>query len=265
MKEIRLNQNVHLSGGFEEYVIDSERDLDVSLVMDQDAQALFRIRNAKSLRIRAYCSAGVNASVLFWNECDHELVTDESFEVQKDAHLVAAYGECGNAVTRRMVYMALREEGAHGEVLSATLAACRKEYRMNVVNFAPHTTGEMKNFAVVLKGGRLMIDAIGSIVHGARKSKSHQTSRALSFEEGQFSEILPELLIDENDVEASHAMSIGRVDDDQLYYLMSRGLTQAQVTALISAGYLLPVAEVIENEEVKTVLKNELERKLSAL
>jgi Fe-S cluster assembly protein SufD len=123
----------------------------------------------------------------------------------------------------------------------------------------------MRNFAVVMKQGRLMIDAIGSIVNGAKQSKNHQTSRALSFEDGQHSTILPELLIDENDVEASHAMSIGRVDDEQLYYLMSRGLTLPQVTALISSGYLMPVADVIENEEVRSVLREELERKLSAL
>lgn len=134
-----------------------------------------------------------------------------------------------------------------------------------MVNFAPHTLGEMRNFAVVMKQGRLMIDAIGSIVNGAKQSKNHQTSRALSFEDGQHSTILPELLIDENDVEASHAMSIGRVDDEQLYYLMSRGLTLPQVTALISSGYLMPVADVIENEEVRSVLREELERKLSAL
>lgn len=66
-------------------------------------------------------------------------------------------------------------------------------------------------------------------------------------------------------VEASHAMSIGRVDDEQLYYLMSRGLTLPQVTALISSGYLMPVADVIEKEEIRSVLREELERKLSAL
>ena len=110
-----------------------------------------------------------------------------------------------------------------------------------------------------------MIDAIGTIVRGAKRAKSHQTSRALSFEEGQRSTILPELLIDENDVEASHAMSIGSVDDEQLYYMMSRGLTVSQCTSLLSAGYLLPVVDVIDNEEVSNALRSELERKLSAL
>ncbi|MBQ9328309.1 MAG: SufD family Fe-S cluster assembly protein [Solobacterium sp.] len=265
MNTIRVNQDIRLSEGFSEYVIDSERDLELTLSGEGKCQALFRIKHAKSLRLRGYTADDSEMSVLFWNESTDPLVSDESFEVNERAHLSVAYGECEAAETRRKIYVALRRPYAFAEVHSATLAANRKEYRMNVVNFAPHTTGEMNNYAVVLNQGRLMIDAIGTIVKGAKGAKSHQTSRALSFESGQRSTILPELLIDENDVEASHAMSIGRVDDEQLYYLMSRGLTMPQCTALISAGYLLPVADVIDNEEVRNVLKAELERKLSAL
>ncbi len=265
MTEIRVNQHIRLTGGFQEYVIDSERALDLSITCEESCQALFRIRNAKSLRIRGYAADRANASLLFWNECSGELNADEVYEVNEDAKLTVAYGECSEGAVERSTYVALRRPYAHAEVLTATLASCRKDYRMNVVNFAPHTYGEIRNFAVVLKEGRLMIDAIGSIVKGAKGSRSHQTSRALSFEDGQHSTILPELLIDENDVEASHAMSIGRVDDEQLYYMMSRGLTLSQVTALLSSGYLMPVADVIDNEAVRAVLREELERKLSAL
>ena len=76
---------------------------------------------------------------------------------------------------------------------------------------------------------------------------------------------LNELLIDENDVQASHAMSMGRVDDDQLYYLMSRGLTMQQCTSLISTGYLMPIADVIDQEELRNTLRKELEGKISSL
>ena len=123
----------------------------------------------------------------------------------------------------------------------------------------------MKEYAVVLGKGRLTIEAIGKIVKGAYRSESHQTSRALSFEEGQNATILPELLIDEDDVQASHAMSMGRVDEDALYYLMSRGLSVQQCTSLISQGYLMPITETLNNEELKTKLKEEMERKISEL
>ena len=111
--------------------------------------------------------------------------------------------------------------------------------------------------------GSLVIDAVGRIVKGAHRSESHQTSRALCFEDGQTSKILPELLIDEDDVQASHAMSIGRMDEDQLYYMMSRGLSVEECASLVSTGYLMPVCDVIDHEELRTALRQELERKLS--
>ena len=265
MRDIHVNEDILLEEGLTEFCIDSNRDLDLSIRCQNHSQALFRIKRAKSLRIRGFADDGVESTVLFWNECEAPLRCEENYEVNSGSHLVVAYGECAGAAVDRSAYMALRKPEAHGELLSASLVNEQVSYRMNVVNFAPHTLGEIRNFAVVLKHGTLMIDAIGKIVKGAVRSKSHQTSRALSFEEGQRSTILPELLIDENDVEASHAMSIGRVDDEQLYYMMSRGLSLPQCTALLSAGYLLPVTDVIDNEEVRSALRSELERKLSAL
>ena len=110
-----------------------------------------------------------------------------------------------------------------------------------------------------------MIDAVGKIVKGAKKSESHQVSRALSFEEGQSATILPELLIDEDDVQASHAMSIGKVEEKDLFYMMSRGLSLKECTKLISLGYLLPITETISDEILKETLQKELERKISEL
>jgi ABC-type transport system involved in Fe-S cluster assembly, permease component len=110
-----------------------------------------------------------------------------------------------------------------------------------------------------------MIDAVGKIIKGAYRSESHQTSRALSFAEGQNATILPELLIDEDDVQASHGMSMGRVDEDALYYLMSRGLSVQQCTSLISQGYLMPITETLQNDDLKKKLKEEMERKMDEL
>jgi Fe-S cluster assembly protein SufD len=265
MRAIHVNEDIRLESGFEEFVIDSERDLGLSISGEGSCQAFFRILRAKSLRIRGFAARESDISLVFWNESQAKLCADENYEVMENGHLVVAYGECGGGDTDRSSYVALRQRHAHAEILSASLVNEKKNYRMNVVNFAPKTLGEIRNFAVVREQGKLMIDAIGKIVKGAKGAKSHQTSRALSFAAGQSSEILPELLIDENDVEASHAMSIGRVDDEQLYYLMSRGLTMQQCTALISTGYLMPVTEVLANEELRTALQKELERKIEAL
>ena len=265
MTPVHVNTDIRVSGGYSEYLIDSERDLEVTFRFREDADVFVRISACRNLRIRAFADSGVKAALLFWNDSAAALNADESYEVMKDAALTVAYCECNEGETKRRTNAVLRESGAYALISTASLVNSSKHYDIMVVNDAPHTAGEMKNYAVVLKEGRLMIDAVGKIIKGAYGSTSHQTSRAMSFEEGQKTTILPELLIDENDVQASHAMSIGRIDEDILYYMMSRGMNMQQCTSLISAGYLMPVTEVIENDELKEKLRGELERKMADL
>lgn len=265
MTPIRLSTDILLKEGYSEYEIDSERNLEITFRGSAKSDVFIRVVRADHIRIRAFIEGSAEVSFLFWNVSDHETEIDESYEVLENAKLTIACGECNSVSSTRKTYVALRGRDAEALVSSASLVQAKKNYSMNVVNFAPHTHGEIKNYAVVLKDGVLMIDAIGRIVKGAYRSENHQTSRALSFEDGQKSTILPELLIDENDVQASHAMSIGRMDDDQLYYMMSRGLTPQQCTTLISTGYLMPITEVINNDELREKLAGEMERKIGEL
>lgn len=265
MNAIHVSTDIVLPSGYSEYVIDTERDVEITFYAKENSDVYVRIEKAKYIKIRTFAQRGCEVSYLFWNASKKPLEADETHEVLGNANVTVAYGECNGADTKRETFVALREEGANALVSSATLVDCEKNYRMQVVNYAPHTYGDMKNYSVVMKQGKLTIDAIGKVIKGAHGSQSHQTSRALSFEAGCHAMILPELLIDENDVLASHAMSIGRVDEDQLYYLMSRGLSVKQCTSLISTGYLMPVTETLNNESLKEKLKEEMERKLDEL
>ena len=265
METISTSKTIIPAAGYSAYEIDAAEAVRLELRAVSGCDVFFRVLRCPKLEIESVTEEGVKASVLFYNSSGETLKTEEVHNVKKDASLTIAYGECNGADTFRTVRVNLQESGANALLSSASLVNEKKEYRIDVANLAPHTNGEIRNFAVVLEKGRLMIDAIGRIVKGAYRSESHQTSRALSFAEGQRSEILPELLIDENDVQASHAMSIGRVDEDQLYYMMSRGLSVQQCTSLISTGYLMPITKVIENEELRNMLAEEMERKIAEL
>ena len=265
METVRTSQTLVLPEGYSAYEINADEDLSLQLKITRPCDVFVRILKAAKMQVNIEAAEGVKAAVLFYNSSKDTVTSSECHTVMKDADLTVAYGECNGAETYRNVKMELKESGANALLSTASLVNEKKEYRMEVANLAPHTSGDIRNFAVVLSEGRLMIDAIGRIVKGAYRSESHQTSRALSFAEGQRSEILPELLIDENDVQASHAMSIGRVDEDQLYYMMSRGLSIEQCTSLISTGYLMPVTEVLKNEELRSTLAEEMERKITEL
>lgn len=247
--------------GFQEYEIDCT-EAELQLDLKEDCELFVRITKASALKIEARLNEGIRASVLFWNDSKDPMVANESYEVGDYGDLTVAYGECNDASTKRKTDILLKGKESRAMLSSASLVNTNKEYRMDLENSGVRSIGNIRNYAVVLKNGKLMIDAIGKINKGAKKAQSHQTSRALAFEEGQNATILPELLIDENDVQASHAMSIGKVDESHLYYMMSRGLDMKQCTMLISEGYLLPITDYISDEKLRSALKDELERKI---
>ena len=249
----------------EEYIIEAEGEVDLSLVFNKSSNLFFSLKGLTKLNIEAKIKENFDVSIFFSNDNDTDIEVVEKYEVKQDGKLVVSYSDFNENKTNRYTEIKLIEEGASGTINSASLVNSDKNYRFIVENVAKNTNGLLNNYAVVLKDGKLMIDAIGKIDKGASHSESHQTSRALSFAPGQKTTILPELLIDENDVKASHAMSIGRMDDDQLYYLMSRGLSIEECTSLVSVGYLYPILENIKDDELKNNIKENLERKLSNL
>ena len=265
MTLVRESTEISLGEGYASYEIDSEKPLKLKLTGTGHSDAFIRILNCPELTVTAEAGEGAQMTVLFWNGNTDKMHASEKYTVKRDAALKVAYAEVEQADTERNTDIELAETGASAVLSSAVLTGVRKEFNVRVASLAPHTDGRMQNYSVVLKGGRYVMHATGEIVKGAVRSESHQTSRALCFDEGMTSEILPILLIDENDVQASHATSLGRVDEDQLYYMQSRGLTPKQCTALISTGYLMPVTQVIDNPQLRDELKEELERKISEL
>lgn len=257
---IKDNDTLNIDSGFNSYEINSDTDINLNLNLKNDCDLFIRINKVKNLNINASISG--KSSIVFWNDSNDSINAIENYDVINDGDLTLAYGECNDGITKRKLDVNLKDKNTNALVASASLVSNKKNYQIYVINENLKTSGNIKNFAVILENGDLMIDAVGKIVKGAKRSKSHQVSRALSFKENQKATILPELLIDENDVEASHAMSIGRVDEKHLYYMMSRGLNINDCTKLISLGYLLPITEYINNEELSNTLKEELERKI---
>ena len=84
----------------------------------------------------------------------------------------------------------------------------------------------------------------------------------MTLSEEQSSEVIPLLLIDENEVKASHATTVGQPDENQLYYLQTRGLTRTQALGLLTIGYMMPITTVLDDEAQRAELKNEIEMKV---
>lgn len=141
------------------------------------------------------------------------------------------------------------------------LVRSKKDVVIECVNEESNTIVNIDNSCVILDDGDLLLECTGKILKGAKQSSSHQKSRSLVYGSPQRVKIDPVLLIEESDVEASHALSSGTIDEDVLYYMNSRGLSKDASLKLLINSYLLPNDDTLKDVEGKeAILKRLMER-----
>lgn len=179
--------------------------------------------------------------------------SDEKVFLGSYAQCQYGYAELSDGNFLGHYHYYLDGEEADAKVRMAILSKEKedKHYEVLIQHNKPHTSGQMDNYGVVKDQGKLVIDGIGTITKGQHGSASHQTNRIMIFDPECVASANPYLYIDEYDVKASHAASVGKMDEDHLYYLQSRGLKKREAMQLITYGYLKPVIEVIDNEMIK--------------
>lgn len=157
-------------------------------------------------------------------------------------------------------------EGAHANVKIVAISSGKQTQGIDtrVTNKAPHTIGHILQHGVIREKGTLTFNGIGHILKGAKGADAQQESRVLMLSDKARGDANPILLIDENEVTAGHAASVGRVDPEEMYYLMSRGLHKEEAERLVIRGFLGSVLTAIPVEAVRKELVKVIEGKLKA-
>ncbi|EFM10129.1 FeS assembly protein SufD [Paenibacillus curdlanolyticus YK9] len=132
------------------------------------------------------------------------------------------------------------------------------------VHFGRSSDSQMITRAVMRDAATAIINGITKIEKGATKANGEQTEKVLMLSPKSRGDANPILLIDEDDVTAGHAASVGQVNPEQVYYLMSRGIAKKDAERLIIYGFLAPVVSEIPIDAVREQLQRLLERKLEA-
>ncbi|WP_281885556.1 Fe-S cluster assembly protein SufD [Paenibacillus sp. YYML68] len=130
------------------------------------------------------------------------------------------------------------------------------------VHFGKSSDSQMITRAVMRDEATAIINGVTKIEHGATKANGEQTEKVLMLSPKARGDANPILLIDEDDVTAGHAASVGQVNPEQVYYLMSRGISRTQAERLIIYGFLDPVVNEIPLEQIRSQLQSLVERKL---
>lgn len=159
----------------------------------------------------------------------------------------------------------LKGRGSHANLKVVALSSGRQVQGVDtrVTNYGHNSVGHILQHGVILESGTLTFNGIGHIVRGAKGADAQQESRVLMLSDKARSDANPILLIDENEVTAGHAASIGQVDPEDMYYLMSRGLDRATAERLVVRGFLGSVITEIPIKEVRDELVAVIEETLA--
>lgn len=219
-------------------------------------------QHIKNRELNIVLEPGSSYTVLMKNNLNEPCNLKQVIDVYKDATLKLGYWELNEGNSQIKTTINLKESGANAYVSNVAIASSDKNYFMQIEHFAPYTKAKMENYAIVKDGSKYTMEAIGKINKGCYASESHQSSRVLTLTKNHQSKVLPVLLIDENDVKASHAMTLGQPDENQLYYLQTRGISRDAALSLLTLGYIMPITSILDDEELNEAMKHEIEKKV---
>lgn len=193
--------------------------------------------------------------------------TDMSYRravTENDASIEWIIGEMndGNTVTDTATVLKGNGSTSDAKIIAVGSGSQRLNYTTKAVHFGKDTTSQMITRAVMRESANAIINGITKIEHGATRSNGEQTEKVLMLSPKARGDANPILLIDEDDVMAGHAASVGQVNPEQVHYLMSRGINRQEAERLIIYGFLAPVVSDIPLERLQTRLQELVERKL---
>lgn len=179
-------------------------------------------------------------------------LVEHYFTASRDAKLDLIGGFVSDIIDAKM-HVELQGQGA--EVNMRAVAVSSDENKQNIdvliIHQAPNTIGNMTNIGIANKKGKIVLNGVEKIEKGMKQANAFQTLKGIITSDQAIVEVNPILLIDEFDVKAGHGATIGKIEEDQLYYLMSRGLNQRESEKLIINGFLKPIIDEIDDEPLK--------------
>ena len=159
-------------------------------------------------------------------------------------------GNLGSQLTMKYPAVYLMEPGARGEILSIAFASAgqHQDAGAKIVHAAPHTSGRIVSKSISKNGGRASYRGLVKVEPGAKKSKSSVVCDALILDDKSRSDTYPYIEIEEQDVSIGHEASVSKIGEEQLFYLMSRGLTEAEASTMIVGGFIEPLVKELPME-----------------
>jgi Fe-S cluster assembly protein SufB len=184
-----------------------------------------------------------------WSSNVYNLVTKRAV-AQESATMEWVDGNIGSKVTMKYPAVYLMGEHAKGETLSVAFAGPgqHQDAGAKMVHCAPNTSSNIVSKSVARAGGRTSYRGLVQVQEGAEHSRSTVKCDALLVDSISRSDTYPYVDVREDDVEMGHEATVSKISEDQLFYLMSRGMTEDEAAATIVRGFVEPIARELPME-----------------
>jgi Fe-S cluster assembly protein SufB len=184
-----------------------------------------------------------------WSNNVYNLVTKRA-AAYEDATMEWVDGNLGSKITVKYPAIWLLGERAHGEVLSIAFAGSgqHQDAGGKAVHVAPNTTSVITSKSISKNGGRAGYRGLLQVDKNALGSKSKVVCDALILDDESRSDTYPYIKIDADNVDIGHEATVSKIGEEQLFYLMSRGLTEAEASAMIVSGFVEPITKELPLE-----------------
>ncbi len=184
-----------------------------------------------------------------WSTNVYNLVTQRAL-VNEGGTMEWVDANLGSKLTMKYPSCYLVGPGAHGEILSMAFAGRgqHQDAGGKAIHFAPHTTSKITSKSISKSGGRSSYRGLLKVYKGATDVRSNVVCDALLLDETSRSDTYPSIEIDEEDVSIGHEATVSKVGEEQLFYLMSRGLTAEEAMTMVVSGFIEPLVKELPME-----------------
>ncbi len=184
-----------------------------------------------------------------WSNNVYNLVTQRAV-VHENATMEWVDANLGSKLTMKYPACYLVGEGAHGEILSMAFAGPgqHQDTGGKIIHGAPNTSSKITSKSISKGGGRASYRGLLKVYKGAHGVKSNVVCDALLIDDRSRSDTYPVIEIDEDDVTIGHEASVSKVGEDQLFYLMSRGLDEEAAASMVVSGFIEPLVKELPME-----------------
>lgn len=184
-----------------------------------------------------------------WSNNMYNLVTQRSI-VHENGTMEWVDANLGSKITMKYPSCYLVGEGAHGEILSLAFASAgqHQDTGGKVIHVAPNTSSKITSKSISKSDGRASYRGLLKVHEQAENSRSNVVCDALLLDDHSRSDTYPYIEIDAQDVNIGHEASVSKVGEEQLFYLMSRGLSEEEAASMVVSGFIEPLVKELPME-----------------